>query len=217
MDGRTKECKVIGHLTDIGNVKSLSCFHTGRSVCVPRIPAIYFVFEKDELVYIGSTSNLQTRWRGHQVRRIISDESVVAVHYYASFDLPKPELIKAELINHFCPIYNLQHSVDPSYAFRNLDNESIKKLMGVFSLDNDFFAKFFTSSPGWIKRAINGTNKKFRRKVIQHLYLRVIKTRDQNFSFCQIPLNTKTGQSIKVPVPTHLLDKYLKEQVKEVA
>ena len=42
---------------------------------LPRVPAIYFVLEDDEVVYIGQTQSLLDRWRSHHVTARLGDLS----------------------------------------------------------------------------------------------------------------------------------------------
>lgn len=48
-------------------VSEANCLDFENKGLLPKVPAIYFVLEDEEIVYIGQTKNLVSRWRGHHI------------------------------------------------------------------------------------------------------------------------------------------------------
>lgn len=69
---RTKSAKVIAGLS----LKSLASVKVGTYRDLPLIPAVYFLFVKGRLAYIGHTNNLQFRWQAHHLRSLLSGSEI---------------------------------------------------------------------------------------------------------------------------------------------
>lgn len=75
---------------------------------LPRVQAVYFVIsDTDEILYIGCSVNLNSRWIGHHKLRELEGLGVVRIAWMEVSELSLLAEIEIALITHFAPRLNV--------------------------------------------------------------------------------------------------------------
>jgi predicted GIY-YIG superfamily endonuclease len=73
---------------------------------LPAVPALYFVLNSQrDVMYIGQTNNLSTRWKGHQ-RAIQMQAGGYRIHWYRIDDEQQRITTESQAIKYFRPPWN---------------------------------------------------------------------------------------------------------------
>jgi excinuclease UvrABC nuclease subunit len=103
-----------------------------RPDCIPNRPSyIYFLYDEDELLYIGRTRQLRERLNAHRCDAIIPFTRYETVAVEAT----KLSAIETRLIKQFQPKYNLRHT-DKEFEYEVSDPADISDVEHVFARDD---------------------------------------------------------------------------------
>lgn len=110
-----------GHVSQYGAnewLMDFPCMSLWERARLPETPAIYFALSgADTVLYIGMTTNLRTRWRGHhRIPELERNHELVWIHYLPVDDKYTVEdlrALEAWLIGRFSPRYNNAPMVNP--------------------------------------------------------------------------------------------------------
>lgn len=118
---------------------------------LPREPGIYFVLSGDEeLLYIGRSNSIHTRWRGHHKMRRLAEYRAVRVAWLTVSDESLLAEIETALIHHFRPPLNRKSDTagmpsEKPFLHFNVEPELLERI------DNFRFEHRFDSRAAAIK------------------------------------------------------------------
>ena len=75
---------------------------------LPTISGIYFVFSQSELLYIGRTTNLQSRWLGHHRLSDFKSKKEVRIYWLEVLEVEILRNLEKQAIKFFKPCLNSQ-------------------------------------------------------------------------------------------------------------
>ncbi len=79
-----------------------------------RLSGVYFLIDKNRIVYVGQSANFEERLHDHRVRAKVWDR-------YYFIECPAEDLAAVErmYIDHFCPKYNVDRPFNDPSGIRN--------------------------------------------------------------------------------------------------
>jgi hypothetical protein len=96
-------------------VSECKCLDFDSRGLLPRVPAIYFVLEDEEIVYIGQTKNLLVRWRNHHITaNFVGTVGKISIAWLQSQNTELLKVIEQTLIDAVQP--RLNHSTGGQFA-----------------------------------------------------------------------------------------------------
>lgn len=94
-----------------------NCLDFESKSLLPKVPAIYFVLEDDEIIYIGQTRSLVDRWRRHHILDKLSDlTGQISIAWLQCNDVSLLKTIESILIGSIQP--RLNHPTDGKFTVK---------------------------------------------------------------------------------------------------
>jgi hypothetical protein len=87
----------------IEEVLALDSYSLSNAKLLPAIPGIYFCVSEEEIVYIGSSNNINKRWKAHHKTIELCDFPNVKIYCFLTDEYIN---LEKELINFWNPILN---------------------------------------------------------------------------------------------------------------
>lgn len=94
---------------------------------IPPIPSVYFIFDKNNIVYIGQSKNLNKRISTHNIFTKINKYDV-CIKYFECNSKKHRLKIEAEYIKKYKPIYNINHLFDKKNIWTRINNETMNNI-----------------------------------------------------------------------------------------
>lgn len=96
-----------------------SCLEFENKSLLPKIPAIYFVLEGEEIIYIGQTKDLCHRWQSHHLLKEFKElSSNISIAWLQCENIKLLRPIESSLIEAIKPRFNVSIRGETSGSFK---------------------------------------------------------------------------------------------------
>ena len=89
----------------------LPCLPLAWKHGLPAIPAVYFAISKKQILYIGSTKNLQARWSSHDRLKKLKVIDSVQIAWYEVSDISELTKLEGQAVSALKPLLNAERRV----------------------------------------------------------------------------------------------------------
>lgn len=95
------------------------CLEFENKSLLPKVPAIYFVLEDEEIIYIGQAKNLLSRWRTHNLTKQFKElPGKITIAWLQCEDLNVLRPVETALIESIRPRFNTSIRGETSTSFQ---------------------------------------------------------------------------------------------------
>ncbi len=110
-------------MIDVNYINNLHRFECNEICGATHGPCVYFIYQDDEIVYIGSTKNLYRRLCEHKSRKLAGMD-----FYFSFFSSEDNKGLESILISKIKPLMNV---VDNPDALKSVNDKKIQKTISI--------------------------------------------------------------------------------------